>query len=68
MLDSGFMPPFRLCSSDRNVTGEDVLLPLGRKQRCLCLRAPSSPEYEAASSCRILKTVAEELRKISCFQ
>ena len=22
----GFMPPFRLCSSDRNVTGEDVLL------------------------------------------
>ena len=30
MLDSGFMPPFRLCSSDRNVTGEDVMLPLGR--------------------------------------
>ena len=21
MLDSGFMPPFHLCSSDRNVTG-----------------------------------------------
>ena len=39
MLDSGFMPPFRLCSSDKNVTGEDVLLPLGRKQRCECPRA-----------------------------
>ena len=35
MLDSGFMPPCCLGSSDRNVHGE--LLPLGIKQRCSCL-------------------------------
>ena len=33
----GFMHPFRLRSSDINVW-EDVLLPLGRKQRYHCLR------------------------------
>ena len=38
MLDSVFMSPCTLRSSDRNVHGEDLLLPLGREKRCSYLR------------------------------